>query len=137
MGPRDGAPPSFPKTWYTLIPGLTYEFAGHEEPAAPNSSPDERHLRKELKSQLLECLTGLSRKEKETFLLRDIEELSVRNSPASCAIRISPYWIQASSGPSTEYGLCLHLGKRQNFPCICSRNAVNRIGKMSCRWTLS
>ena len=50
------------------------------ELAASNSGPDERHLREELKSQLLECLTGLSRKEKEIFLLRDIEELSIKET---------------------------------------------------------
>jgi RNA polymerase sigma-70 factor (ECF subfamily) len=51
-----------------------------EELAASNSGPDGRHLREELKSQLLECLTGLSRKEKEIFLLRDIEELSIKET---------------------------------------------------------
>jgi RNA polymerase sigma factor (sigma-70 family) len=53
---------------------------GLEELAASNSGPDERHIRGELKIQLLECLTGLSRKEEEVFLLRDVEELSIKET---------------------------------------------------------
>jgi len=57
----------------------------------PLSPEDERQLRAtddperdqrqgELKSMLLDCLDGLSRREREVFLLRDIEERSIRET---------------------------------------------------------
>ena len=38
------------------------------------------HLRGAFKSKILECLAGLSRREREVFLLRDIEERSIRET---------------------------------------------------------
>jgi RNA polymerase sigma-70 factor (ECF subfamily) len=43
-------------------------------------SPEQIHLRQESKSQVLECLDGLSQREREVFLLRDIEECSIQET---------------------------------------------------------
>jgi RNA polymerase sigma-70 factor (ECF subfamily) len=43
-------------------------------------SPEQIHLRQESKSQVLECLDGLSSKEREVFLLRDIDEYSIQET---------------------------------------------------------
>lgn len=50
------------------------------EPASNGPAPDERYAQAETRSQLLECLEVLSPREREVFLLRDIEELSVRDA---------------------------------------------------------
>ncbi len=50
------------------------------EPASNEPAPDERFERNETRTQLAECLAVLSRREREVFLLRDIEELSVRDT---------------------------------------------------------
>lgn len=64
--------------------------------ASPGESPEEEHDRKEVRSQLLACLDGLSPREREVFLLRDIEELSIQEtaqalgvSPLSVRVRLS------------------------------------------------
>ncbi len=53
---------------------------GAPEPVSNDPSPDERLARKEARSQLSECLEALTPREREVFLLRDIEELSVRDA---------------------------------------------------------
>jgi len=50
------------------------------EPASNEPAPDERYARKETRSQLMECLEVLSPREREVFLLRDIEELSIQEA---------------------------------------------------------
>ena len=64
------------------------------EPASHDPAPDERYARKEIRSQLAECLDVLSPREREVFLLRDIEELSVRDAAGvlgatSVSVRVS------------------------------------------------
>jgi RNA polymerase sigma-70 factor (ECF subfamily) len=56
--------------------------------ASRADGPDEQHARNEVRSQLMECLDGLSPREKEVFLLRDIEEMSIRETAA--ALGVSP-----------------------------------------------
>lgn len=50
------------------------------DPVSSEPAPDERYARKETRSQLLECLEVLSPREREVFLLRDIEELSIKEA---------------------------------------------------------
>jgi RNA polymerase sigma-70 factor, ECF subfamily len=50
------------------------------EPASNEISPDERYARNEIRTQLMECLDVLSPLEKEVFLLRDVEEIPVRET---------------------------------------------------------
>ncbi|HEX2694467.1 MAG TPA: RNA polymerase sigma factor [Acidobacteriota bacterium] len=72
---RAAAPLSFSR--------LLASASGHEvapEPASNEPAPDERYARNETRSQLAECLEVLSPREREVFLLRDIEELSVRDA---------------------------------------------------------
>jgi len=64
--------------------------------AHPAEGPEEEHARSEIRSQLMECLDGLSRREREVFLLRDIEEMSILEtaqalgiSPLSVRVRLS------------------------------------------------
>jgi RNA polymerase sigma-70 factor (ECF subfamily) len=45
--------------------------------AANGPAPGDAHAARETRSQLMECLTALTAREKEIFLLRDIEELSI------------------------------------------------------------
>jgi RNA polymerase sigma-70 factor, ECF subfamily len=66
------------------------------ESARPAESPEEEHDRSEIRSQLMDCLEGLSRREREVFLLRDIEDLSILEtaqalsiSPLSVRVRLS------------------------------------------------
>lgn len=42
--------------------------------------PEGDHLRQEFRTRLMECLDGLSTREREVFLLRDIEERSIRET---------------------------------------------------------
>jgi RNA polymerase sigma-70 factor (ECF subfamily) len=72
--------------------------AALREWAAANAaeSPEEEHDRSEVRSQLMECLDALSRREREVFLLRDIEEMSILEtaealgtSPLSVRVRLS------------------------------------------------
>jgi RNA polymerase sigma-70 factor, ECF subfamily len=55
-------------------------YDGAPEPVSNDPAPDERLARKEARSQLAECLDVLSPREREVFLLRDIDELSVRDA---------------------------------------------------------
>ncbi len=48
--------------------------------ASPDPPPDSLHAKKELRTQIMECLEILSPRERETFLLRDIEGLSIKES---------------------------------------------------------
>jgi len=64
--------------------------------ADPAEGPEAEHDRSEVRSQLMECLDGLSRREREVFLLRDIEEMSILEtartlsiSPLSVRVRLS------------------------------------------------
>lgn len=64
--------------------------------ARPAQGPEEEHDRDEVRSQLMDCLDGLSRREREVFLLRDIEDLSILEtarvlgiSPLSVRVRLS------------------------------------------------
>jgi RNA polymerase sigma-70 factor, ECF subfamily len=50
------------------------------DPASNEVSPDERFARNEIRTQLMECLDVLSPLEKEVFLLRDVEEIPVRQT---------------------------------------------------------
>jgi RNA polymerase sigma-70 factor (ECF subfamily) len=64
------------------------------EPASNEPAPDERLARKEARSRLAECLEVLSPREREVFLLRDIEELSVKDAAGvlgatSVSVRVS------------------------------------------------
>ncbi len=61
-----------------------------------SGNPAEAHLRSEMRSQILACLEGLTIREKEVFLLRDFEEMSIketarilRASPISVRVRLS------------------------------------------------
>lgn len=62
--------------------GLPHSQVTELDVATPDvdSHPEERHQRDEMRSQLLECLAPLSRREKEVFLLRDIEDLSIKET---------------------------------------------------------
>lgn len=44
------------------------------------SDPEQKHIAEEFKSRVLECLEDLSLREREIFLLRDIEECSIKES---------------------------------------------------------
>lgn len=64
--------------------------------ASPVEGPEEEHARSEVRSQLLACMDGLSPREREVFLLRDIEEMSIQEtaralgvSPLSVRVRLS------------------------------------------------
>ena len=46
----------------------------------PAEGPEAEHDRKEIRSQLMECLDALSRREREVFLLRDIEDRSIKET---------------------------------------------------------
>ncbi len=66
------------------------------EPVSGEVPPDERYSRNELRSQLTECLNALGPMEKEVFILRDIEEIPVREtagilgtSPISVRVHLS------------------------------------------------
>lgn len=51
----------------------------------PSADPLAEHLNKETRSVLLKCLDGLSPREREIFLLRDIEGLSVEETAQALA----------------------------------------------------
>ncbi|MCJ7643320.1 MAG: RNA polymerase sigma factor [Candidatus Aminicenantes bacterium] len=52
--------------------------AGTERALAANGpTPGDAHAARETRSQLMECLMALTAREKEIFLMRDIEELSI------------------------------------------------------------
>jgi RNA polymerase sigma-70 factor, ECF subfamily len=60
------------------------------------SDPEEKHSREETRAQLMDCLDSLSPREKEVFLLRDIEERSIKeaamilgSSPLSVRVHLS------------------------------------------------
>jgi RNA polymerase sigma-70 factor (ECF subfamily) len=72
------------------------EGLGEFLPKSAEINPAEKHLRGEIRSQLLACLDGLSPREKEVFLLRDMEERSVKetarilgSSPLSVRVHLS------------------------------------------------
>lgn len=48
--------------------------------ANQSEAPDERYHRREIRSQLLECLDGLTPREKEVFLLRDLEDQNIKET---------------------------------------------------------
>lgn len=47
---------------------------------APGDNPEQRHEASELGSRLMDCLDRLSPREKEVFLLRDIQDLNIKES---------------------------------------------------------
>ena len=50
--------------------------------AGPADGPDARHERADLRARILDCLDVLSRREREVFLLREIEDLNVEQTAA-------------------------------------------------------
>jgi RNA polymerase sigma-70 factor (ECF subfamily) len=75
-----------------LEPEILAELAAENR----NGNPDEVLLRGEIRSQILACLEGLTAREKEVFLLRDLEQMSIketaralRASPISVRVRLS------------------------------------------------
>jgi RNA polymerase sigma-70 factor (ECF subfamily) len=72
------------------------EGLGEFLPPSAEVNPSEKHLQGEIRSQLLACLDSLSPREKEVFLLRDIEEQSIKetarilgSSPLSVRVHLS------------------------------------------------
>jgi len=59
---------------------LKREIGVDEALAPPASDPERRELDRELRSQLMDCLDGLSDREREVFLLRDIEGLNIKET---------------------------------------------------------
>jgi RNA polymerase sigma-70 factor (ECF subfamily) len=56
---------------------------GLDEKAAiadPDAGPADRYQRKELSSRLIDCLTVLGAREREVFLLRDLEERDIKET---------------------------------------------------------
>jgi RNA polymerase sigma-70 factor (ECF subfamily) len=49
-------------------------------PTTSEGNPEEHQLDQELRSQLMDCLDGLTDREREVFLLRDIEGLNIKES---------------------------------------------------------
>lgn len=47
---------------------------------SPEIDPEERHLKKEFKEKILDCVKELSPKEKNIFLLRDIEGFNIKET---------------------------------------------------------
>ena len=65
-------------------------------PQSMEGNPAEKHLQSEIRAQLLGCLDGLTPREREVFLLRDIEDTSIketaqilRSSPLSVRVHLS------------------------------------------------
>jgi RNA polymerase sigma-70 factor (ECF subfamily) len=52
----------------------------NERQLRATDNPERDHRQGEFKSMLMDCLDGLSRREREVFLLRDIEERSIRET---------------------------------------------------------
>jgi RNA polymerase sigma-70 factor, ECF subfamily len=72
------------------------ESPGEFLPQGIEGNPAEKHLQSEIRAQLLSCLDGLSPREREVFLLRDIEDRSIketaqilRSSPLSVRVHLS------------------------------------------------
>jgi len=64
------------------------DSAALQEWALADSSegPEAGHDRNEVRSQVLDCLDALSRREKEVFLLRDFEEMSILETAEALGI---------------------------------------------------
>jgi len=67
------------RTTNSLDPSPHWE---DREPVSNEPPPDERYSRKQARSQLMECLAALSPLEKEVFLLRDVEEIPIKETAA-------------------------------------------------------
>jgi RNA polymerase sigma-70 factor (ECF subfamily) len=65
--------------------------------AAPLGNPPEDRLRSETRSQIMACLEGLSPREREVFLLRDIEELNVKETARALGISALSVRVRLSS----------------------------------------
>ena len=72
------------------------ESLGEFLPRSAEGNPAEKRLQREIRAQLLACLDGLSPREREVFLLRDIEDRSIketaqilRSSPLSVRVHLS------------------------------------------------
>ena len=60
----------------------------------PHSTPEAGRERREIRSDILQCLALLSPREREVFVLRDLEELSIRETAgalgcSSVSVRVS------------------------------------------------
>ena len=60
--------------------GLTMSAPVQEMAAAADQDPERRRDGEEIRSRLSDCLDTLTPREKEVFLLRDIEEMNIRES---------------------------------------------------------
>jgi RNA polymerase sigma-70 factor (ECF subfamily) len=72
------------------------ESLGEFLPVNAEGNPEEKQLQGEMRTQLLACLDSLSPREREVFLLRDIEERSIKeaarilaSSPLSVRVHLS------------------------------------------------
>jgi RNA polymerase sigma-70 factor (ECF subfamily) len=65
--------------------------------ASPLGNPLEARLCSETRSQILACLEGLSPKEREVFLLRDIEEMNVKETARALGISALSVRVRLSS----------------------------------------
>jgi RNA polymerase sigma-70 factor (ECF subfamily) len=69
-----------------------FEDTAHGTPAAPN--PEAGRDREEIRSDITRCLAVLSPREREVFVLRDLEELDIRETArmlgcSSISVRVS------------------------------------------------
>jgi len=69
-----------------------FEAAAHDGPAA--ADPEAGRERQELRSEIMRLLEGLSPREREVFVLRDLEELDIRETAvalgcSSIVVRVS------------------------------------------------
>ena len=65
--------------------------------APPLGNPPEDRLRSETRSQIMACLDRLSPREREVFLLRDIEELNVKETARTLGISALSVRVRLSS----------------------------------------
>jgi RNA polymerase sigma-70 factor (ECF subfamily) len=65
--------------------------------AAPLVSPPEALLGSETRSQIMACLDGVSPREREVFLLRDIEEMNVKETARALGISALSVRVRLSS----------------------------------------
>jgi RNA polymerase sigma-70 factor (ECF subfamily) len=66
-------------------PPLTKDNEISRIPDPGEAGPEQKHIRSEFRNQLSECLGVLSQREKEVFLLRDLEELSIKETAEALA----------------------------------------------------
>lgn len=76
---------------------LPSEAVPFEAGTPPSDNPLESRLRSETRSQIMACIDALSPREKEVFLLRDIEELNVRETARALGISSLSVRVRLSS----------------------------------------